>query len=86
MIWQDIVIALANTIFIFSLSEQIYEILKLKVSTLSLINTFTLGVGLSAISFAMFTLDLYFSSIVTGLNALLWFVIGFLTIKYREKE
>jgi hypothetical protein len=83
--WQDIVIALANTIFIFSLSEQVYEIIKHKVSTLSLINTFTLGTGLSAISFSMFTLDLYFSSIVTGLNALLWFLIAILTIKYHYK-
>ena len=84
MIWQDVVIALANTIFIFSLAEQLYEIIKAKSSTLSLINTFTLGVGLSAISVAMFTLDLYFSSFVTAMNALLWFVIGFLTVKYRK--
>ncbi|MFP4402383.1 MAG: hypothetical protein ACLFPL_04070 [Candidatus Nanoarchaeia archaeon] len=85
MIWQDVVIALANTIFIFSLSEQAYEIIKHKISTMSLINTFTLGVGLSAISFSMFTLDLYFSSVVTGLNALLWFIIGVLTLKYQIK-
>ena len=84
MIWQDIVIALANTIFIFSLSEQAYEIIKKKSSSLSLINSMTLGLGLSAISFSMFTLDLYFSSIVTGLNALLWFVISILTLKYRK--
>ena len=84
MIWQDVVIALANTIFIFSLSEQAYEIIKNKASSLSLINSTILGLGLSAISFSMFTLDLFFSSTVTALNALLWFIITYLTLKYKK--
>ena len=84
MIWQDAVIALANVIFIVTLSIQAYEIYKSRSSSLNLINSVTLSLGLYAISFSMLTLELYFSSLVTGMNALLWTVLTVLTLKFKK--
>lgn len=84
MIWQDIVISIANIIFIFSLIEQLYENLKKKASTLSLITCFFYAGGLYAMTIAMFTLNLYFSSAVTLINAILWSLLGIQSLVYNK--
>ncbi len=83
MIWQDLVIALANIGFIIGLVEQIYEIKVSKTSSISLISSSIYSIGLYAMAFAMFTIDLFFSAILTGLNAILWTIILVLSYKYR---
>ena len=83
MSWQDLVITLASVGFVIGLIEQIYEILKSKQSSLSLISCSIYALGLYAMTYAMHTLDLLWSSIFTGLNAILWTTLLILSYKYR---
>lgn len=86
MTWQDTTIAVANIVFIFSLCEQIYENLKSKKSSISSITSCLYALGLYAMTYAMWSLDLTFSSIVTGINGILWNILFILSLKFRENS
>ena len=82
--WEDVVISSVTILFIFSLLEQIYEILKSKKSGISIITSFLYFCGLFAMACAMYSLELYFSSVMTGINAVLWAALFVLSVRYKN--
>lgn len=84
MVWQDIVIAIANALFIYSLAFQIYKGFKDKKGYLALQTSFLTTTGLFAVAFSFFTLDLLFSTIVTLFNGALWLTLFIQGLIYKK--
>ncbi|MGE0793614.1 MAG: hypothetical protein AB7V77_05550 [Candidatus Woesearchaeota archaeon] len=72
MVWQDIVIALTNFVFAFSLFSQVYHGFKEKKGFVILKNSGPTSLGLLAMTICFFTLKLYFSAIMTCITFSLW--------------
>jgi hypothetical protein len=84
MVWQDILIAVANALFTFSLISQVFHGFKKKKGFILLRTSGLTSLGLYAISISFFTLSLYFSAIIAFTNATLWatlFIQGLLYSK-----
>jgi len=84
MIWQDIVIAIANLMFTFSLFSQVYHGFKKKKGFIILRTSGLTSIGLYAIAIAFFTLSLYFSTIIASINATLWVTLFVQRIIYPK--
>ncbi|HLC54660.1 MAG TPA: hypothetical protein VJK07_03490 [Candidatus Nanoarchaeia archaeon] len=84
MVWQDIVIALANVVFIFALSQQVYHGFKLKKTTITPYNSFPTFIGLYVMSLSFFTLGLYYSSLTAFLAGTLWLILYIQHFLYRN--
>jgi len=84
MIWQDIVMAIANLLFTYSLGYQVYYGFKVKKGLLTLSTSGPTFIGLYAMSFAFFTLSLFFSTLVSSVNGTLWFVLFSQRIGYKK--
>ncbi|MBT3324441.1 hypothetical protein HN681_01980 [archaeon] len=84
MLWQDLVITIANLLFTYSLAHQVYYGFKKKKGLLTLIASGLTFIGLYAIAIAFFTLNLYFSSVVATINATLWLTLFIQRIKYSR--
>ncbi|MDA3854857.1 MAG: hypothetical protein PF569_01265 [Candidatus Woesearchaeota archaeon] len=82
MVWQDFVISGANLLFIYSLSNQVFYGFKTKKGLIALSSSFLTFIGLFAISFAFYTLDMYLSFIALFVSAWLWVALFFQRIKY----
>lgn len=83
MVWQDLVISVANVIFAISLIHQVYFGFKEKKGHLTLITSSFTVLGLLAITISFFSLKLYYSSIMSGITCFLWFILLIQTIIYR---
>ncbi len=75
MVWQDVVIAMANVLFGYSLAYQVYHGFKEKKGFLTLQASAPTTIGLYAISFAFFTLNLYLSTLVSFFNGTMWLLL-----------
>jgi hypothetical protein len=75
MVWQDIIITIANLMFTYSLINQVHHGFKKKKGFLTITTSVLTFIGLYAMAVAFFTLGLYFSAIVATINATLWFVL-----------
>ena len=75
MIWQDIVITIANLMFTYSLVNQVVYGFKKKKGFLTITTSVLTFIGLYAMTVAFFSLSLYFSAIVAFINATLWFIL-----------
>ena len=75
MIWQDLVIAIANGIFTFSLFSQAWHGYKKKKGYILLKTSGLTSLGLYAIAISFLTLNLYFSAIIATINATLWLIL-----------
>jgi len=73
--WQDIIIAIANILFTYSLIHQVYHGFKNKKGFLTLTASGLTTIGLYAISVAYFTLSLYFSVVISFINGTLWLIL-----------
>ena len=82
MIWQDLTISVVNLLLVYSIIPQIYQGFKRKKGFITIQTSFITSIGLYVIAFAVFTLGLYFSSIVITVNATLWLVLLIQRIKY----
>lgn len=85
MIWQDIIISWAGVVFILGLSYQVVSNMKDKKSHISLLNSIPTFIWLYAMSYAFYTLELYFSSITTWVTWTLWFILCLQEIYYNKK-
>lgn len=72
MVWQDIVIGIANVLFGYSLAYQVWKGFKDKKGYLALQTSFLTTIGLYALAFSFFTLNLIFSTIVAIFNGTMW--------------
>jgi len=84
MLWQVIVIMVANIIFFTSLVPQAYYGFKEKKGFITLATSGPISIGLYAMSISFYTLNLYFSSIVSSMTGTLWLVLFIQRILYRK--
>ena len=84
MIWQDIIIAIANILFGYSLAYQIYVGFKEKKGFLSLQTSLLTAIGLYALAFAYLTLGLIISMIIAAFNATMWLLLLIQRLIYKK--
>lgn len=82
MVWQDIVISLSNLLFTYSLINQVVYGFRKKGGFITFQTSLLTTIGLSALTVAFFTLNLIFSTIVSGTNAILWLTLLIQRVKY----
>lgn len=75
MVWQDVVVALANVLFMVSLLHQVRYGFRLRKGTVTLTTSALTAVGLFAVAVAFFTLSLFWSAVATGAAGILWSVL-----------
>ena len=84
MPWQDIAITSSSIIFSLSLFPQVYYGFKNKVGGITVATSAPTFVCLFLISFAYFTLDLYFSAITTVFTGILWLLLFIQRLMYKK--
>lgn len=81
MLWQDYVIAIAQIGFIIALIPTLFTKDKPPVST-SFMNVIILAI----ITFCLFTLELYFSTVTASAIAITWAIVGFQKMKINKRN
>jgi len=84
MVWQDIVIALANVLFSVSITYQAYRGFREKKGFIALPTSSTTAVGLYVLAYAFFTLNLYLSTMVATFSATVWLILALQRIVYKK--
>lgn len=84
MVWQDIVIAFANLLFGYSLAFQVWKGFKDKKGYLALQTSFLTTIGLYALAFSFFTLNLLVSTIVATFNGTMWLILFIQGLLYKR--
>ena len=84
MVWQDIVVAIANILFTLSIANQVYHGFQRKKGFILLKTSGLFSLGLYAIAFALFTLSLFYSGIVITINATLLLTLFIQRIIYAK--
>jgi len=77
MVWQDIVITIVMISFSYALLPQIYQGFKKKKGFINLQTSGITGLGMFTLAFVYFTLELYFSTIMVFVGAILWTILFF---------
>lgn len=86
MIWQDLVITIVSIIFSLALVPQVYHVFKAKKCSIRLLTSVPNFIGLYCISIVYYTLNLYFSTIVTAITGTFWLALFIQKLIYKEKE
>lgn len=86
MIWQDVVIAVANVVFSISLIPQVFHGFKKRVGPIKFQTSIPLFIGLFSMSFTFFTLSLYFSAVGSFTQGILWLVLVIQRLIYSKKN
>ncbi len=84
MIWQDIIVAIANILFGYSLVYQVYVGFKKKKGFLSLQTSLLTTIGLYTISIGYLSLNLIISTIISLFNGTLWLILLLQAILYEK--
>jgi hypothetical protein len=84
MVWQDIIIAVANILFGYSLAYQVYKGFREKKGFLSLQTSSLTTIGLYALAVAYLTLNLYVSTIIATFNATMWLILFIQGLIYKK--
>lgn len=84
VVWQDIVISTSNLILAMAIPPMVWEGFKDKAGKVPVITSLPTAIALGSISISFFTLDLYWSSILTGLSTLLWTILIIQRIYYAN--
>ncbi len=83
MVWQDIVIAVANGVFSYALIYQVFLGFKKKKGFLSFQTAFLTTIALLAVAISYFALGLLISGIVASVSTSLWFLLLLQRIIYK---
>jgi hypothetical protein len=83
MIWQDAVITAASASFVISLIPQVYHGFKDKVGVIKLQTSIPTVLGLLAMVFALWTLNLHFSASITALTSAMWITLLIQRLIYK---
>tara|TARA_B100000315_G_C14123240_1_gene383535 strand:+ start:312 stop:560 length:249 start_codon:yes stop_codon:yes gene_type:complete len=75
MVWQDIIISIAEIVFSISLFPQIYLGFKKRSGDISLMTSIPTTLGLFLVAYAFFTLSLHYSAIISIVTAILWMIL-----------
>ena len=84
MVWQDILIAVANVIFGYSLAYQVYKGFKEKKGFLTVQTSLLTFISLYALSIAYLTLNLVFSTIICTFNGTMWALLFIQRLAYKK--
>lgn len=84
MTWQDIVLTIAIILFSYALIPQVYEGFKKKKGLVNLQTSSITAAGMYAVSIVYFTLNLYFSTIIGIINAVLWTLLFIQKLIYKS--
>lgn len=85
MNWQDIVISTANILFSISLVNQVYYGFKEKNGPIKILTSVPTFIGLYAISFVYWTMELYTSAVISVIIGTLWLVLFIQRLMYEKK-
>lgn len=86
MLWQDIVIFIANIFLSASLIVQVYYGYKEKIGPIKYPTSIPTFLGLFAISIAYWTLGLTASAAITSISGTLWFILFTQRVIYNKKS
>lgn len=84
MVWQDIVVSIANIIFGYSLAYQVFKGFKEKKGFLTIQTSLLTTIGLCALAVAYFTLNLFLSTIICIFNGTMWFLLFIQRVIYKS--
>lgn len=84
MVWQDWVISISSILFVYSLSNQVWHGFKKKKGFLTIQTSVLTTIGLYAVAISFFFLNLYFSAVLTLVNATLWLTLFLQRLKYGK--
>ena len=84
MVWQDIVISIVNIVFTIALVPQVYDGFKLKKGFVTSATSVPTFIGLYVMAITFYTLQLYYSSIVTVVAGLIWTILYIQRVIYKK--
>jgi hypothetical protein len=84
MIWQDVIIFIANILFGYSLIYQVYKGYRDKKGYLSKQASFFTALGLYALTIVYFTLSLFLSTIISFFNGTMWLILLIQRFVYKS--
>lgn len=82
--WQDIVVAIANVLFGYSLIFQVFKGFIEKKGFIATQTSFLTSIGLAALSVAYLSLGLYISTATALFSSALWLVLFVQRIFYKK--
>jgi len=85
MIWQDVVITISGIVFSLSLFPQVWHGYKHKVGPITYQTSVPTFIGLFVISFAYYTLGLFFSSVMCFITGLVWLTLFLQRLQYHQR-
>ena len=84
MNWQDIIITVGNLVFSISLIPQVYSGFKEKTGPIKYQTSVPTVIILYAFVLVFYSLQLYFSAIISGLTGTMWLLLFIQRIKYKK--
>lgn len=84
MVWQDLLIALANILFSYSLINQVHHGYKYKRGFIHFRTAILTTIGLMLSSIAFFSLRLYTSAGIIFFNGLMWTILSIQRVIYKK--
>ena len=84
MVWQDIVMMIANSVFTLSLLPQVYYGFKEKRGFIKAETSMPTFICLYVVAFSLYTLSLLFSAIASTITATLWLILFIQRVMYQK--
>ena len=82
--WQDIVVAIANILFGYSLIYQVYRGFKEKKGFITIPTSLCTTIGMFSMTLVYLSFNLYISTIMGLFNATMWLLLFIQRIIYRK--
>jgi uncharacterized protein with PQ loop repeat len=83
---EDTILSIAGVVISFSLIPQVVAGFKTKTGPVRLATSIPYGLSLSAMSFAYISLELWVTTAITGIGALLWFTLAYQRLIYVSQS
>ena len=82
--WQDIILTIVSVLFSYALIPQAVKGFKNKNQAITLQTSLINTIGMYTVCFIYFTLNLYFSTVVSLITATLWLTLFIQRIIYKK--
>lgn len=84
--WQDKAILFCNAMFIISVAYQVYTNFMSKKCGVSIYTSLSTSIVLIFMTYTLYSLNLILSSLSSFISSILWLVIFFQKISFKEKK
>ena len=81
---EDVILSIAGVVISFSLLPQVIAGFKTKTGPVKLATSLPYALALSSMGFAYFSLELWFTTLITVFSAGLWFTLAYHRIVYAK--